>query len=107
MRIVLLLPAPLGPSSPTISPRATVKEMPDSAVRLPYRLVRLATSIIALWFMDAALASLAGGGYGTKRKERRQLGRGDSCLGLNYQLPITNYQLPMLLFLMMLRAEMI
>src|SRR5438105_14543188 len=98
MRMVVLLPAPLGPSSPTISPEATVKEMPESAVRLPYRLVRLATSIIALWFMDAALASLAGHGYGAKRKERRQLGRGDLCVGLNYELPIINYQLSMLLF---------
>src|SRR5438270_9314746 len=69
MRMVVLLPAPLGPSSPTISPRATVKEMPESAVRLPYRLVKLATSIMRLSFMDAVLASLAG--TSAQRQQKR------------------------------------
>jgi hypothetical protein len=32
IRIVVLLPAPFGPSSPTISPRATWNEMPLTAV---------------------------------------------------------------------------
>src|SRR3954469_16100212 len=33
-----VLPAPLGPSRPTTSPRPTVKETPSTAVRRPYRL---------------------------------------------------------------------
>ena len=33
IRIVVLLPAPFGPSSPTISPRATENEMSLTAVR--------------------------------------------------------------------------
>src|SRR2546427_9453039 len=76
MRIVVLLPAPLGPSRPTISPRVTVNEMPERAVRLPYRLVKLVTSIM-LSFMDAALTSLPGNQHAppTKKKpafERRK-----------------------------------
>jgi len=43
---VVLLPAPFGPSRPTISPRATVKEMPSTAVCPAYRLVRFSTSIM-------------------------------------------------------------
>src|SRR5581483_9906562 len=46
IRMVVLLPAPLLPSKPTISPRATVKEMFETAVFPAYRLVRLETSII-------------------------------------------------------------
>jgi hypothetical protein len=36
--MTLVLPAPFGPSSPTTSPRPTVKETPSTAVRRPYRL---------------------------------------------------------------------
>src|SRR5262245_36546079 len=46
MRMVVLLPAPLGPSKPTISPRPTVKEMSDTAVYPAYRIVKFETSII-------------------------------------------------------------
>src|SRR5436309_15123874 len=46
MRMVVLLPAPLGPSKPAISPRPTLNERSDTAVRPGYRLVNLATSII-------------------------------------------------------------
>jgi len=31
MRMVVVLPAPLGPTKPKISPRSTEKEMPSSA----------------------------------------------------------------------------
>src|SRR4051812_49891521 len=36
--MTLVLPAPLGPRSPSTSPRPTVKETPSTAVRRPYRL---------------------------------------------------------------------
>ena len=35
MRMVVVLPAPLGPSIPTISPSLTEKEMPSTAVKSP------------------------------------------------------------------------
>jgi hypothetical protein len=35
MRIVVVLPAPFGPSSPNSSPRGTSSEMPSTAVNLP------------------------------------------------------------------------
>ena len=40
MRIVLVLPAPLGPRKPKLSPAATSKSMPSTAVNTPKRLVR-------------------------------------------------------------------
>src|SRR5271165_1839138 len=40
MLMVVVLPAPLGPSSPTISPRSTVKETSSTAVTGPYCLHR-------------------------------------------------------------------
>ncbi len=40
MRTVVVLPAPLGPRNPNTSPRATLKDRPSTAVRLPKRLVR-------------------------------------------------------------------
>src|SRR5262245_16115530 len=46
MRMVELLPAPLGPSNPTISPRPTVKDISDTAVYPAYRIVKFETSII-------------------------------------------------------------
>src|SRR5690606_9850241 len=42
MRIVVDLPAPLGPSSPKDSPGATSKSIASTAVRSPYFLVRAA-----------------------------------------------------------------
>src|SRR5688572_32189301 len=38
--MTLVLPAPLGPSRPSTSPRATVKETSSTAVWRPYRLRR-------------------------------------------------------------------
>src|SRR6185503_15994786 len=45
MRMRVDFPAPLGPSSPKISPGATAKEMPSTAVKSPKRLTMLRTSI--------------------------------------------------------------
>src|SRR5438445_3321516 len=39
MRIVVVLPAPLGPRKPTISPSSTVNERSSTTVREPYRLL--------------------------------------------------------------------
>ncbi len=39
MRMVEVLPAPLGPRKPNDSPAATSKSMPSTAVKLPKRLV--------------------------------------------------------------------
>src|ERR1700712_6082457 len=46
MRIVVVLPAPFGPSIPRISPSRTEKEMPSTAVKSPYRRLRFCASII-------------------------------------------------------------
>src|SRR5271155_48268 len=40
MRMVVDLPAPLGPRKPSTSPRATLKDTLSTAVKLPKRLVR-------------------------------------------------------------------
>ena len=45
--MVVLFPAPLGPSSPTISPRRTENEMSFTAVVRPYRLTRFSTSMVS------------------------------------------------------------
>src|SRR5438046_9954504 len=46
IRMVVDLPAPLGPRNPTISPGATENETSRMAVMGPYNLVRPRTSII-------------------------------------------------------------
>src|SRR5687768_15471705 len=46
--IVVLLPAPLGPRKPTISPFSTSNEMSFTAVKEPYFLVRYWTLIIGV-----------------------------------------------------------
>src|SRR5450755_3470610 len=46
MRIVVVLPAPLGPRKPTICPFSTSKEMLSTAIVRAYRLVRPSTLII-------------------------------------------------------------
>ena len=43
--MVVVLPAPLGPKKPSISPRCAVKERSETAVCVPKRFVRLRTSI--------------------------------------------------------------
>jgi hypothetical protein len=47
MRIVVDLPAPLGPRKPVTRPGSTVKSMPLTAVRSPYVLVSPSARIIA------------------------------------------------------------
>ena len=49
MRIVVDLPAPLGPRNPSTSPRATLKLTLSTAVKLPKRLVRPSISISTGW----------------------------------------------------------
>src|SRR2546422_7978996 len=69
MRIVVVLPAPLGPRKPTISPRSTRKEIPATASTAPKLLVRPLTSIIGVRLTTCdsrndASASLPGLGTG-------------------------------------------
>ena len=45
MRMSVDLPAPLGPSSPKISPSRTSKEIPSTAVKSPKRFVSSRTSM--------------------------------------------------------------
>ena len=45
-RIVVVLPAPLGPSRPKISPRSTSNERWSTATTSPYRLTRFFISMI-------------------------------------------------------------
>jgi hypothetical protein len=45
--MVVLLPAPLGPRNPTISPRATSKDTSSMAVKAPKRLVSRSAEIMA------------------------------------------------------------
>src|SRR5258708_10343803 len=52
IRSVVVLPAPLAPRKPKISPRATVKLTPSTAVTTPYRL----TSCLASTAADAPAA---------------------------------------------------
>ena len=46
IRIVVVLPAPLGPSKPTISPRPMSKRMLSTALYEPYRFESLSTWIM-------------------------------------------------------------
>ena len=45
MAMVVLLPAPFGPSSPKTSPRSMVSDRASTAVMWPKRLVRLSSVI--------------------------------------------------------------
>src|SRR5437868_1915697 len=66
--MVVLLPAPLGPSRPTISPRLTVNEMFETAVWPAYRLVKLATSIIEPALMNRHRVEFSGKTAGSANK---------------------------------------
>ncbi len=44
--MVVLLPAPFGPMKPKISPLPMVKLRSSTAMKSPYRLVKLTTSIM-------------------------------------------------------------
>src|SRR5436309_2181913 len=48
IRIVVVLPAPFGPRKPWISPGATSRLTPSTAVKAPYFLTRFSTRIITL-----------------------------------------------------------
>src|SRR5687767_1191556 len=48
LRIVVVLPAPLGPTSPRTSPALTAKESPWTAGRSPYSFCNPSTSITGL-----------------------------------------------------------
>ena len=47
---VVVLPAPFGPSSPTISPEATSTSTSRTTVRPPYDLVRPSVRSVAIYF---------------------------------------------------------
>src|SRR5689334_4222122 len=47
MRMVVVLPAPFGPRKPWISPGATERLTPSTAVKDPYLLTRVSTAIMA------------------------------------------------------------
>ena len=64
IRIVVDLPAPLGPSSPNDSPGGTSKSIPSTAVKSPNRLVR-------------PLAAMTGGGSAHGRTNLDA--RSDTC----------------------------
>ena len=49
IRIAVVLPAPLAPRNPKISPGATLKLMPSTAVKLPKRLVSFSVRMTASW----------------------------------------------------------
>src|ERR1051325_9361430 len=54
IRIVVVLPAPFGPTKPKISPLSMVRLTLSTAIRLPNRLLRSRISIIAVmsWLYD-------------------------------------------------------
>src|SRR5262249_56270842 len=74
MRIVVVFPAPFGPRKPTISPRATRKEMPRTASTEPNDLVRSRTAIIGSPGTTSALCVPAAGvvkpAVGSERREQ-------------------------------------
>ena len=47
-RIVVVFPAPLGPSKPTMSPCSATKLRPSTALRGPKRLLRPITSSVGM-----------------------------------------------------------
>src|SRR3979409_2554859 len=54
IRIVVVLPAPLGPTKPKISPFGTVKVTSSSATWPPYALCRFSTAIMSCSFLSSA-----------------------------------------------------
>ena len=64
MRIVVVLPAPLGPRNPNTSPRCTSKSTPSTATYPPKRLVRPRAEIsgrVAVGRRGAASPAAVGG----------------------------------------------
>src|SRR5579871_815617 len=54
MRMVVVLPAPLGPRKPNSSPSCTTRFMLSTAVRLPNRLVRFWQTILSMLSLSFA-----------------------------------------------------
>ena len=54
--MIVVFPAPLGPSRPTISPSAMLNETSRRASMRPYDLVKLETSIINISSSENSLA---------------------------------------------------
>src|SRR3990170_2239013 len=75
--MVVVLPAPLGPRNPKISPRCTPNVTPSTAVKVPNRLVSLSTS------MTGAPSRIAGARCRPSRFSRR--GRTRDFLGAGHQ----------------------
>ena len=68
MRMAVVLPAPLAPRKPKISPRWTWKEMWSTAVKLPNRLVNPSTSITLFsWFSTRSCCKPGGQRMPAKR----------------------------------------
>ncbi len=78
MRIVVVLPAPLGPSNPYVSPSAIVRLTSSTATRSPNRLVRFSQRrTIAMW-SSWCRGSRPGRAEGPCPPGRRQLGQARS-----------------------------
>src|SRR4051794_1001233 len=79
MRIVVVLPAPFGPTKPNSCPGSTVNDSPSSATTSPYRRARSATSSIPKGIAGAAALAPAGaerGGVNRRLlRHRLRLGR--------------------------------
>src|SRR4051794_17036795 len=80
----VVLPAPLGPITPTTSPGPTVSETPSSAVRPPKRTVTPSTSseLIPGRFLEAACALIVG----IRQSSPRPLVRRSQCRGREEEL---------------------
>src|SRR5215470_17597030 len=64
--IVVVLPAPLGPSIPTISPRSIRNDTPSTAVKVSKRLVRFST-----WTNIVGFLSTLARAHSVAEKKRR------------------------------------
>src|SRR6185503_20058470 len=76
MRMVVVLPAPLGPRKPWISPAATSRLTPSTAVKSPYFLTRFSTRIIGLPRRPRPAAASAAAPAGERDVEGLHFGRG-------------------------------
>ncbi|SKF62447.1 Uncharacterised protein [Mycobacteroides abscessus subsp. abscessus] len=68
IRMVVVLPAPLAPTKPTVCPSRTVNETLSTATRSPKRRVRPWTSnmLPPVWSMSPSLPEAAVGGSPTR-----------------------------------------
>ena len=83
MRIVVDLPAPLGPRKPVTRPGSAVKVTSSTAVKAPYRLVTFSTVIMVL--LGAGLRAGRGSGDVGDRRclERPETASGSGHVGLS------------------------